>query len=75
MLTGLLLAIFFHGTYDFFLFLPTYSHIGKEMSEGLLAAGAIGSYIICLILSRRLIRYHRNISQIMFKDKNTNTSA
>ena len=75
MLTGLLLAIFFHGTYDFFLFLPTYSHIGKEMSEGLLAAGAIGSYIVCLILSRKLIRYHRNISQIMFKDKNTNISA
>lgn len=75
MFTGLLLAIFFHGTYDFFLFLPSYSHIGKEMSEGLLAAGAIGSYIICLILSRKLIRYHRNISQIMFKDKNTNISA
>ncbi len=75
MLTGLLLAVFFHGTYDFFLFLPAYSHIGKEMSEGLLAAGAIGSYIVCLILSRKLIRYHRNISQIMFKDKNTNTSA
>ena len=75
MLTGLLLAVFFHGTYDFFLFLPTYSHIGKELSEGLLAGGAIGSYIVCLILSRKLIRYHRNISQIMFKDKNTNISA
>lgn len=75
MLTGLLIAIFFHGTYDFFLFLPTYSHIGKELSEGLLAGGAIGSYIVCLILSRKLIRYHRNISQIMFKDKNTNISA
>lgn len=75
MLTGLLIAIFFHGTYDFFLFIPSYSHIGKEWSEGLLAAGAIGSYIVCLILSRKLIRYHRNISQIMFKDKNTNTSA
>ncbi len=75
MLSGLLMAIFFHGTYDFFLFLPEYSHIGKHMSEGLLAAGAIGSYIVCLILSRKLIRYHRNISQIMFKDKNINTSA
>jgi len=75
MLTGLLLAVFFHGTYDFFLFLPAYSHIGKEWSEGLLASGAIGSYIICLVLSRKLIRYHRNISQVMFKDKNTTTSA
>jgi len=75
MLTGLLFAIFFHVPYDFFLFIPNFSHIGKEWSEGLLAAGAIGSYIVCLILSRRLIRYHRNISQIMFKDKNTNISA
>ena len=75
MLTGLVLAVFFHGTYDFFLFLPKYSNIGKDMSEGLLAAGAIGSYIVCLILSRKLIRSHRNISQLMFKDKNTNTSA
>lgn len=75
MLIGLVLAVFFHGTYDFFLFLPKYSNIGKDMSEGLLAAGAIGSYIVCLILSRKLIRSHRNISQLMFKDKNTNTSA
>lgn len=72
MLTGILVAIFFHGTYDFFLFLPEYSHIGKELSEGLLAAGAIGSYIICLVLSRKLIRYHRDLSREMFKDKNTN---
>ena len=71
MLTGLLIAIFFHGTYDFFLFLPKYSHIGKDLSEGLLAAGAIGSYIVCLILSRKLIRYHRETSQAMFKNKNT----
>ncbi|MEI2738208.1 MAG: PrsW family glutamic-type intramembrane protease [Chitinophagaceae bacterium] len=70
MLTGLLIAIFFHGTYDFFLFLPKYSHIGKNLSEALLAAGAIGSYIVCLILSRKLIHYHRQTSHAMFKDKN-----
>jgi len=75
MLTGLLIAIFFHGTFDFFLFLPKYSQLGKNVSEILLASGAIGSYIVCLILSRKLIRYHRNISEIMFKTKNTNTSA
>lgn len=75
MLTGILIAIFFHGTYDFFLFIPEYSHIGKEWSEGLLAAGAIGSYIVCLILSRRLIRYHRALSKSMFKDQNGNSSV
>jgi len=75
MMTGLLIAVFFHGTYDFFLFLPKYSHIGKEWSEGLLAAGAIGSYIVCLVLSRKLIRYHRNLSKTLFQDKNTNISV
>lgn len=75
LLTGLLGATFFHGTFDFFLFLPTYSYIGKDLSEGLLAAGAIGSYIICILLSRKLIRYHKNISKIMFKDKNKDISV
>ncbi|HEV7782856.1 MAG TPA: PrsW family glutamic-type intramembrane protease [Chitinophagaceae bacterium] len=72
---GLLTAIFFHGTYDLFLFLPKYSYVGRELSEILLAAGAIASYIVCLILSRKMIRNQRNISEIMFKDKNKNISV
>lgn len=75
MLTGLLIAIFFHGTYDFFLFIPQYSLAGREMSEGLLAAGAIGSYIVCLVLSRRLIRYHHAHSKKAFHDKNNTGSV
>jgi len=72
---GILLAVFFHGTYDFFLLINKYSLVGKNLSEGLLAAGAIGSYIICLLLSRRLIRLHRLTSQIIFKDKNINAGV
>ncbi len=75
MIMGLLVAIFFHGTYDFFLFLPRFSYVGRELSEILLAAGAIGSYIVCLILSRKMIRSQKNVSEIMFKDKNTNISV
>lgn len=66
MLTGLLIAVFFHGTFDFFLFIPSYSTIGREASEGLLAAGAIASYIVCLILSRKLIRQHKLLSKQLF---------
>lgn len=73
--TGLLLAILFHGTFDFFLFLNQYSFVGKELSEGLLGAGAIVSFIVSVALSRKMFRWHRDISKQMFKDKNTTISA
>lgn len=66
MLTGVLLAVFFHGTYDFFLFIPRYSNMSYQVSEALLAACAIGSYIVCLILSRKLIRRHKLTSKQLF---------
>jgi len=75
MLTGILCAIFFHGTYDFFLFVNEYSLVGHQAGNGLVAGGALVSFIISIILSRKLIRRDRNISKQMFKDKNTNTSA
>jgi RsiW-degrading membrane proteinase PrsW (M82 family) len=75
MIAGLIGAIFFHGTFDFFLFIKTYSYAGRDLSEGLLAGGAIVSFIVCLVLSRKLIRWHKTISQQMFKDKNTNISV
>jgi ribosomal protein S18 acetylase RimI-like enzyme len=65
-LAGLLGAVFFHGTYDFFLFLKSYSFVGRDISEGLLAGGAIASFVVSLILSRKLIRYHQLISKQMF---------
>jgi protease PrsW len=72
MLTGILIAVFFHGTYDFFLFIPSYTDIGQQWSEGLLAAGAIGSYIVCLVFSRRMIREHKRLSHQQYKDQQNN---
>lgn len=72
MATGLLIAIFFHGTFDFFLFIPKYSTLPENTSEALLAGGAIGSYIICLLLSRKMIRWHKIISQQQSKAKEDN---
>jgi len=66
MITGILAAVFFHGTYDFFLFINKYSFAGKDLSEALLAGGAIASFIVSLILSRKLIREHQKLSQQMF---------
>jgi RsiW-degrading membrane proteinase PrsW (M82 family) len=63
MFTGLLLAIFFHGTFDFFLFLQKSPSVKPYTSDGLLFLGAIVSFIIAVRLSKRLIRQHRLLSQ------------
>jgi protease PrsW len=75
MLCGLLGATFFHGTFDFFLFLKKYSYVDRDVSEMLLASGALVSFVVSLFLSRRLIRSHKTLSQQLFKNKNTNISV
>jgi RsiW-degrading membrane proteinase PrsW (M82 family) len=72
---GLLGAIFLHGTYDFFIFLDIYSHVGEELGKGLLTGGAIFSMVLSLILCRKLIREHRNTSAKMFADKKTDANV
>lgn len=71
MLMGLVGAIFFHGTYDFFLFVKDTGLLKENTADGLLAVGAIVSFIIALILSSKLIRRQRRVSMQIFKDKNT----
>lgn len=75
MVAGLVAAIFFHGTYDFFIFVAETTIWGKQTGEGLLAGGAIVSFIVALVLSRRLIKSHRALSKQMFKDKKDNPVA
>jgi len=74
-LMGLIGAIFFHGSYDFFLFVQQYTLVGQQTADGLLLGGAIVSFIIALILSRRLFRRQRAVSLQMFKDKNAVASS
>lgn len=59
-LIGLSLAIFFHGAYDFFLFINFIPGI---------SGGAIVSLIVALILSYKAIKLHQKNSH--FKDSNT----
>lgn len=67
LVTGLLVAVIFHGTFDFFIFLQANEVINQYVSDGLLFAGAIVSYIIAIWLSRKHIRLHRKISKQLFK--------
>ena len=68
-LAALLSAIFFHGTYDFFLLMPKYTYIGVDKGIQYLAYGGFVSLIISIVLCMKLLRYDRKISKQMFKSK------
>jgi RsiW-degrading membrane proteinase PrsW (M82 family)/GNAT superfamily N-acetyltransferase len=61
LLKGILLATFFHGAYDSCLFLTRV--LPETVSSLLLVAGALASLITALVLSKRLLRLHRQTSQ------------
>jgi protease PrsW len=65
MMRGLFLAVFFHGAFDFFLFLRDNSLIQKNISDIFLVGGAIVIFIIALHFSRKAIREHVAISRAM----------
>lgn len=64
---GLLAAVFFHGTFDFFIFLQANEAINEYVSDGLLFGGAVVSYIIAIALSRKHIKTHHDLSKKTFK--------
>lgn len=62
---GVLAATFFHGCFDFFLFLQENRLTAEHVSGLLLFGGAIASYVIAVKLSRNAIRVHMQTSQRM----------
>jgi len=56
---GLALAVFFHGAYDFSLF------VNRSFS----VIGALLSLIVAIKLSRRALQSHRNLSEQLHRDK------
>lgn len=68
--TGVLLAILFHGAFDFFLFLQDNTHVKQYISSGLLFLGAIASYYLAVRFSLRSIRLHRELSRLDFEKRN-----
>jgi protease PrsW len=65
---GVFWATFFHGTYDFFLFLQGNDTVNEYVSDGLLFAGAVASFIAALRLSRKAIKEHIATSRQMYID-------
>lgn len=68
-LAGLFFAVFFHGLYDFFLYLNQFSLLGKTWSDGILSAGAVTAFLISLALSRKLFKKDSAISARKFTKK------
>ncbi|HTL10351.1 MAG TPA: PrsW family glutamic-type intramembrane protease [Chitinophagaceae bacterium] len=67
LVTGLLLSIFFHGAFDFFLFLQDSNVVREYVSEGLLFCGALASFYLAVRLSLRSIRLHRELSRLDYE--------
>jgi protease PrsW len=67
---GLLLAIFFHGAFDFFLLLQNSSQVKRHVSNSLLISGALVMWYIAIRISIRSIRLHEELSRQHFHKTN-----
>jgi len=63
---GLLMAVFFHGSFDFFLFLQQNPNVTHYVPAALLVAGSLITYIIAIRLSLRSIKQQQAISKQVF---------
>lgn len=62
-LTGLAAAAFWHGLFDFFLFLQENHQVKTYVSDGLLVLGALLSYALAFRLSRKAVAIHTEHSR------------
>lgn len=71
---GLLLAIFFHGAFDFFLLLQNNYQVTKHVSNGLLISGALVMWYIAIRISIRSIRLHEELSRQHYHKSNSSVT-
>jgi len=70
LVAGIVSAALLHGTFDFCLFVYDSTLWGRNVGATLLVGGAITSFVISILLSRRLFRKQQLVSQQLFKKKN-----
>jgi RsiW-degrading membrane proteinase PrsW (M82 family) len=71
---GVLLAIFFHGAFDFFLLLQNSAQVKKYVSNGLLLSGALVAWYIAIRISVKSIRLHEELSRLHYHKNNETIS-
>jgi RsiW-degrading membrane proteinase PrsW (M82 family) len=67
---GVLVAVLFHGTFDFFLFLQKNDNVTQYVSASLLSLGALFSFYIAIRLSLRALRLQQALSKQQFEQRN-----
>lgn len=65
---GVFWATFFHGTFDFFLFLQG-GQVSAYVGDGLLFVGAVASFFIAIYFSRRAIKEHVATSKLLYREQ------
>jgi RsiW-degrading membrane proteinase PrsW (M82 family) len=60
---GLLIAVLFHGSFDFFLFLQQNRAATEFFPTGILSFGAFASFYIAVRMAMRALRMHRDSNQ------------
>ena len=59
MIKGLAIAVLFHGSFDFFLFLQQNREVTRSLSNGVLPFGAFATFYIAVRLAMRALRMHK----------------
>ncbi|HEY4335658.1 MAG TPA: PrsW family glutamic-type intramembrane protease [Puia sp.] len=59
LLWGLLVAVLFHGSFDFFLFVQQNREITRYLSTGMLSFGSFATFYIAVRLAMRALRIHQ----------------
>lgn len=72
LMKGLVWAVFWHGTFDFFLFLQDNKMVKEFISGGLLFLGALLSFVLAIRLSRNAIAEHISLSKKMHGEDQQN---
>jgi hypothetical protein len=67
MYKGLLLAILFHGGFDFFLFLQQSETATRIISTGILTLGSFTCFYIAVRFSWRALHLHQELSRVEFE--------
>jgi RsiW-degrading membrane proteinase PrsW (M82 family) len=73
LLKGLGVAVLFHGSFDFFLFLQQSHEATKHLSTGVLSFGAFATFYIAVRLAMRALRQHRHRQEEEVEDNQPET--
>jgi len=73
MYKGLILAILFHGGFDFFLFLQQSETATRIISTGMLTLGSFTCFYIAVRVSWRALHLHQELSRVEHERKKTLT--